>query len=432
MVRAFRLTRAGVDHDVSIRYYCIYVQPMRKIDASAFAMLRSSIGLRMLRSAPCGIFPSAKIACRRLLTDDSKLPSHHATSFAQTDHFDFDSPGASRGRHLLRAILRESTYLPDSHAREYIHQYAIRRFRDYGYKAWQHRTDPDFADRLKGKRHEAQQAVNRLRRATEGELNPLRAVLFMAYGRTGRRRRELVANLVHAHGAAEFPDVAEPVVQEGVDNQDPSAQISSSAFELNGTPAAEQAPSLGIRKPKSSYMPHITPRLRALAESQIKYPPPHMTRPLLRRMHPVIPELNTWLRPMPQVRVKNMTRKWYAELLDKVHPPLPTAEWTRLCDLAGGMRVEKLPLRRKAVVSASRSALDLVLASSRINSSQIFPNRRANSITQRYMRRLWVQIFEQSPRMDWDAAREDWTVTWGSHAIHSTLEQNPSQSLSSK
>ena len=197
-------------------------------------------------------------------------------------------------------------------------------------------------------------------------------------------------------------------------------------------------------KPLSPNTPlELTPQLRALLRSQIQTSPPGLTRPNPRRLQPDIPTLNSWLRPMPQNRIKNMRQKHYALLLERTLPPLPTDEWYRLRDLASGKaRVESVIPRRKSssTINANHDrhelrdgALETVMQYSKVPKN-VFGNRDAHTITPRFMRRLYAQVFSQCPLMEWDAGREQWKVIWGERALYDELSQGsaPSDELSGR
>ncbi|KAI6885895.1 hypothetical protein KC318_g11957 [Hortaea werneckii] len=165
------------------------------------------------------------------------------------------------------------------------------------------------------------------------------------------------------------------------------------------------------------YVPDFTPQLQALLQSQLKHPPPHLTRPLLRRMAPRLEELNSWKRPMPLNRVKNQAKDWYASTLARVHPPLPTQEWYRLRDLASGAQSEPRVSRRKRVGEKAAAGEETILF--RLSEPPPTDSRRdAHAITPRYMKRMWATVFAQCPVMEWEGESEKWKVTWGEHALH--------------
>jgi len=119
---------------------------------------------------------------------------------------------------------------------------------------------------------------------------------------------------------------------------------------------------------------------------------------------------------MPRSRIKNQTKQWYAELLHKVHPPVPTAEWYRLRDLALGVKTESLVTKRRSSKGTQPSALDLVVMYGQPAAGISGENRSAHAITPRFMRRLYTQVFSQCPLMDWDVEKQTWSVTWGEQA----------------
>lgn len=177
------------------------------------------------------------------------------------------------------------------------------------------------------------------------------------------------------------------------------------------------------------YAPPFTPQLRALLESQIKHPPPHLTRPVARRLQPRLELLNSWKRPMPKRRVANATKKWYAETLDKVHPPLPTQEWYRLRDLARGVKSEPIPIRRRGAPAPAPDALELVVTQGQPSTQKAFEHRHGHAMTPRFMRRLWAQVFAQCPLMEWDAPKERWKVVWGEHELHGLQRRRNNDSV---
>ncbi|KAK5129091.1 hypothetical protein LTR08_003911 [Meristemomyces frigidus] len=321
-----------------------------------------------------------------------------------------DSPQAVEARHLLRALLRECTYLPDSAARAWMRGHVLQRFHAYTFKAWAHRDDPAFAARLQSKLREARQAIGQLQRANEGERKPLLKVLLMAYGRTGKRRHELMLPLLPTAG----PRKDQPDTAPSPDDET-AATPPKPTTPRSRPPSAEQV----NRGDWAPYAPHLTPQLLALLTSQLRTPPPHLTRAVLRRLQPRIAELNAWHQPMPRSRVKNQTRAWYADLLGKVHPPLPTAEWVRLRGLASGASAEAGVPRRGdlglGVGGDGAAALERLVMFGQVDGAGV-GGRHKHRVTARFMRRLWGQVFAQCPVMEWEGG--EWRVTWGESALY--------------
>lgn len=296
------------------------------------------------------------------------------------------------GLHTLRALLRECTYLPDPYARKYLSQHILSRFRAYNLKN-KDVVDAAWEARLQTQRQAAQSALNQLRRASRGAWQPLMKALLLAYGRIGKRRWDLMRPLLPA---------------EGQDGNSAGKARTDNIVDEDGEKA----------------LPSLTPQLRALLLSHARAEPPTLTRlnPHVKKMEPDVPELNSWLRPMPQKRVRNLTKRWYRSLLERVLPPLPKDEWERLKGLAEGKVEEGVVMERRSrkveevgAGAGVSTALQTIVAGGR--APVIQPQRDFHRITPRLMRNMWVQVFKQCPMMEWDGEGKRWVVIWGEHAL---------------
>jgi len=157
---------------------------------------------------------------------------------------------------------------------------------------------------------------------------------------------------------------------------------------------------------------------------------------------------------MPQKRAKNMLNKWYANLVNRILPPLPEDEWLSLKRLASGTQPFALVPRRPRAEGKLRhiSSLDLghflmkdirktkqstpwtvsyteevtgltdeILRSELQQEGLTLPLRRNNrdsphQLTQRSLRRMYAKIFRHCCRMESDGKGRD-QVTWGSQVI---------------
>jgi len=303
-------------------------------------------------------------------------------------------------RHLLRAILRETTYLPDEQARKYTRRHIISRFRDYSVGS---RPSGTIYERREEKLEEANEALKTLIRANAGEIKSLQRVLLLSYGRVGKRRHELMRPLL------ETPDV--PSDHTGMTRDGRRDSLSANS--------KRAAPAEGL--------PTLNGKLMALLQSQATVQPQELTRKNpkhVRQLRPRIPEHNSWGRPMPEVRVKNMTKRWYAEQLNRVLPPLPTSEWERLQDLATGEakpeRLAKRRIRTKKEIGVYHSDLQREKIVARLLKQNIYSrdiSGKGHDITSRSMRRIWAVIFSQCPLMSWDSVDRRWKVEWGSNVL---------------
>lgn len=318
------------------------------------------------------------------------------------------SQPASQSLHLLRALLRECSYLPDESARLYLHRHVLYSFRV-------HCPRPPISpptivpERLTSLLHKARKGVSVLRRANEGYLGPLTKVLYLTYGRTGRRRRQLMLPLTTT----------------------PPTPQDHKAVEAAGQLLAESTSEYGPGwKPRPLVQAMINSQAKQLSKFENGVRPQGI---LGRKLD--IPETNIWGRPMPLCRIKNTQRRWFADVLDSIFPPLPEAEWKRLEALATGTRPWSgpIPRRQKAQVDDAEdtehiSALTgrlLVHGPEKSESAQSWRTiGHPHRITPRLMRRLWTKVFALTPLVTWDTSRRKWTVQWGDAVLERPLVAN--------
>ena len=196
----------------------------------------------------------------------------------------------------------------------------------------------------------------------------------MTYGRIGPRRHELLKVL-------KVPDV--PV----------SSKALGDVLDRMSDPANEN-------------VPHPSQQLLALIRSQNQRKETVFGRTALKYLEPQIPETNAWGRPMPIKRVRNIKRRWYVEVLDRVMPPLPENEW----DILRKMVVGETPFQGSVVRRGSSQEDEVGLEAFRTDKGQL---SRPHELSPRYMRRLWAKIFQQCPLMKRNEKRPlGWDVVW--------------------
>jgi hypothetical protein len=349
-------------------------------------------------------------------------------------HFAFTSQSqvAVQTRSLLRAILRECTYLPDPNARLYAKRYALERFKTYAVKVWQHRDEPEFGTRLAAQFRDATKNLARLRKANEGDRKALLKILHQTYGRVGKRRHSLMQPLKLTPGREE--------IQEHIDRESEKYQTRdvTAKGDLNSETGqtgetVELLEKMPKTKPDGRHV-MLTPELYALLKSQRRVEPPEHTRNNPREIQPQIPKLNAANRPMPQKRVQNLTHKWYATVLDRIHPPIPTQEWEQLRDWASGRNIPKvvIPRRKNAVPNPSmhfgqENPLQLLVVQGRVD-KKIFGNPEAHHITPRFMVRIWQTVFSQCPTMLYNEEKKKWDVKWGANSYDLAFKPGPKAS----
>jgi len=245
-----------------------------------------------------------------------------------------------------------------------------------------------------------------------GDPESLQKVLFLAYGREGKRRRQLVSQLLR-------PDES-------------NLPVDNNALEsLIRNPNSEQG---------KSFKP--TPKFLALLKSQQANHPSETHRGKLRQFRPRVPDESMWGRPLPLKRQASMRQKFWADTLDKLLPPVSLHEWERLRDLSMGKQApESLLERRNRRISefassqgrGAKSQFGDGIMPSYEGIEKVLDNYRKGMISEsteqapptaavpcvsptkrvRVMRRLYAQIWRQTPTMWQDEETKKWQIKWG-------------------
>lgn len=273
-------------------------------------------------------------------------------------------------RHLLRATLRECSYLPDPIARGYMRDHVRERYRHHAYKYKNPASIP--VPKQFSLRRTARHALSLLQRANEGYLRPLERIMLLSYGRLGKRRHELLKPLL----TPDMPPDSEAVTQM---MQQPSS------FEDGWQPPAIVVDLLKSQQ-KNGFISQFG------------------IRPQVKTVVPKIPAENAWGRPLPVCRRRNIRKRWYASALDSLLPPLPEEEAQLLQDLISGAQPWAPMKRRKGVSSSSSTqSLDakfLVEGPQKGHTFEQFANGRPHNITRRFMRRIWERLSCLIPQME--------------------------------
>ncbi len=268
--------------------------------------------------------------------------------------------------------------------------------------------------RLSGALKDARKSLKYLQRANDGHIQNLRTVLDMTYGRAGKRRRQLLSKL-------QAPD---PLLDD--------ASVAVLSAQISQTPRIKR-------------VPELTDELSAILKSQIKQQSTRFDRPPLKESTPKVPAVNSWHRKFPQKRRVNFIKAWYAKTLDRLMPPLEAVEWDRLQGLAAGsIRWDGLVPQRKLGTSRAGDSWDsprrvalrdlphrLTSSTARIVEKEKHPeiSSRPHQLTSRFMRRLWSNVFQKCPRLDWNNERKKWDVTWGNVKEQAELAIDPQKEL---
>ncbi|KAL3455787.1 hypothetical protein BJX64DRAFT_271722 [Aspergillus heterothallicus] len=289
----------------------------------------------------------------------------------------------SEWRSILRSLLREASYLPDPVARRVWHSQIIQRFRRYKKSETSRQTD---YVRLRELHTTARHNLSVLRRANEGYPQPLEKVLWTAYGRRGRRRRELVAQML----ATDIPQ----------DSAILTALLTNPLLFEDGWKPPEIISTL-LESQKSNS-----------AASQLR------KKHKVKRLAPPIPEVNAWGRKVPHARRRNIRRKWYSKVLGFLLPPLPHAELQVLEGLIADTVPWKPPRRRSRpsetnTGSSKGEIIRAVLTAgpSKGETFRPYEKGRPHNITRRLMCRLWMRISCIVPRLTYNSSEKP-QFTW--------------------
>lgn len=293
--------------------------------------------------------------------------------------------GPSQWRQILRATLRECTYLPDPVARAYMQGYVLNRYRHGSKKPAGKKSTDTEADWAR----KARKGLSLIQRANEGYQRPLEKVLFCSYGRIGERRHNFLNRLL----AADVPTDAKSL-----------KQLVDGALEYED---GWEPPTIILSLMKSQMNNGL------LSSNRV--------RPNVKSLQPVIPEKNSWGQPLSRNRRRNMRRKWYADALNSVLPPLPDQELAVLDDLISGA-LPWAPIKRRKKASSTEIQEDSLLEFLTDGPQKgwtfgKYANGRPHEITSRFMHRQWRRISSLIPRMKWNPISSKWQFFWDSPKI---------------
>ncbi|KAK4156077.1 hypothetical protein C8A00DRAFT_41350 [Chaetomidium leptoderma] len=220
--------------------------------------------------------------------------------------------------HLYRHLLREASYLPPL-ARLFVDNQIRDRFE-------KDRKD----DEEEGTKHirKARHELRVLRAANCGDLTRMRRVLLRAFGRVGRRRRELMTDLLHR-------------------------EVPTNTEELEQYAAAASALA-ALDRPLDWLDNWDVEKLRTFARSQVQAglinPPKAPITVNQTSPDKLIPSENAWGRPLAAKPARTKLRNLWKSVADKCMPPLPKEEWETLGEIAEGkMQEQWLPPHRRPV-----------------------------------------------------------------------------------
>jgi len=344
------------------------------------------------------------------------------------------SPTASsqaKSIHLLRALLREATYLPDALARQYFARYILNRFKayqpsenatasgdvealgKYRHRSFKRRHLSIITERTAKVQRKAQKGLHYLRRANQGEIPCLQKVLFFAYGRLGKRKYALLNHVLQPDHITDGGRRVKP--SELLERTPLQKMYYSNKKYLQYLDAPREANDVHVMNISDRYS-----RLRVALKSQNQRG--ISINRELKRSSLKTPMHNVWMRPMPLVRARNNVRRWYAETMTRFLPPLPTEEWNKIQAMVEGS--ERISLVKRRVLARPLSeapdhddSLNTLIEGMSLSkrSKADRPNGiwRPHNITPKFMRRLYSRILQLCCKVEYSAVRKQWVAIWG-------------------
>ncbi|KAF1997810.1 hypothetical protein P154DRAFT_272260 [Amniculicola lignicola CBS 123094] len=338
--------------------------------------------------------------------------------------------------HLLRACLRETTYLPDAAARQYFRRYVLHRFKAYQparngtasidtaaverykHRSFKRRKESVIRERTRATQQKAQKGLNYLRRANQGANSCLQKVLLFTYGRMGRRRYTLLSGLLEPEPVSPGPEgLIEPAAAP------PLQQLYHSNARFLSFFTAPR--SHGQDMVKMEISPEY-PRLRTVLKTQVAAGV--SIGRAIKSDQLTTPVNNIWDRPMPIKRARNNVRRWYAMAMDKLLPPLPEKEFDRLRGLAtgeikwrDGVKPRNPAVELNTVLVTSEDRTHALIEDALFLPKPSLADRpagrgksRPSTINRRFMKRMYMSIYILSCKLVWSEERSRWNAEWGS------------------
>lgn len=303
-------------------------------------------------------------------------------------------PSPEIWRQILRATLRECSYLPDPVARNYMHKYVLDRYRKKLTATAPNKTTkchhhPPLTEPLQDRRYAAnfekqkrlhktaRKFLSLLQRGNQGYQQPLSRILMLSYGRLGPKRHILLSRIVphKLEGHPVFNSSAE--IEQYL--KDKNSELNQDDWQL----------------------PDV---LRALLKAQRNNSFARSAHGNRFRANDVvtIPKLNSWRKPMPDCRVKNIRKRILRSSKYAALPPPDPSDVNILCGLVDGSEPWKPPVRRaKLTATTESSPLETLLSQGPkgdLSFNQKYSHGRPHRLTRRFMRTLWKQVYQLMPQ----------------------------------
>ncbi|ROV93183.1 hypothetical protein VMCG_08703 [Cytospora schulzeri] len=229
--------------------------------------------------------------------------------------------------HVYRHLLREASYLPPI-CRPYIVEQIRNRFDKHRYDD---SHSPDTKHRIRRARHD----VRFLWAANNGLLSNMQRILLLVFGRTGKRRSELIHDLVRREPPSDSDELERALTRER----------EARTYKARDGTYKERAPDWLDKWDMDNIQTFASSQGRT---NQVASPRPQIKS---KQIDPAkrLPEADIWGRPLAASLARSKLRKEYKALVNRVLPPVVKSEWDTLRALAMGEAdsgLWKMPPRR--------------------------------------------------------------------------------------
>ena len=237
----------------------------------------------------------------------------------------FPHPGTPL--HLYRHLLREASYLPPV-CEPYISKRIKSRYRECRN-----------SQKPKLYIQKAHHDLRLLRAANAGDLQRMVRIFNDAFGRQGKRRRELVTSFFKKPAVSNSDDL-EKTIASMLPSSPSSSSSSSSPKDPKTRVDGSNATVTSDPKRQDWLDDWDVGKLHAHARSQLTQAQDNFPKKMPSKMRAppekIIPQLNIWGKPFAPKPARTKLRKHWVSVLHQTLPPLPKGEWDTLRDLALG------------------------------------------------------------------------------------------------
>ncbi|KAM0486222.1 hypothetical protein ACHAPX_000926 [Trichoderma viride] len=336
------------------------------------------------------------------------------------------SPSAAQ---LYRHLLRECSYLPPAFRTEIacVIQDRFHRHRKYDTRAKAHLT-------------RAQTALRTLRAANSGEQSAMESLISQGFGRTGSRRRELMAKFVTPQGPRDTGALEEAL--DSADRDNKAAKVSALPTELS-----EESETKMKRKFFDKWDQKKLLRLLSSQRQQQRDTKGMASwrGSIVKTIDPdqFIPKETIWGKPPGENLRQTKRAHWWRRSAEKIMPPLGRGEWEMLKQLSTGGQERgewKVPERRTPAIPLTTSseageqaswswedyatkpaaivekpkALKQQRRTGQKDSSPYGVKDRDRKLSTRWFQRAYTRAWQLTPTMSQDPNTLNYSFTWGS------------------